>query len=126
MGLELISVDAAPATAEYIGKLDLGRYDWTRSILHIRFYVADVTTFNNTVYGSRLEFLSDFTGRNAYILWFDRAQTSGWNDLSIPLIDLAVIGHPNPSRVVGAQVIVYSTARAQARVYLISLTEQTL
>ena len=127
MGLELTSIDASPATAEHVGRLNLARFDWTHSILRLRFYVSDVTNFDEKVFGSRLEFLSNFTGTDAYVVWFDQSLTSGWNDIEVPLTNLGTLqGNPVPSLIVGVLLTVYSIRQQQVQVYFASLTEQTL
>lgn len=124
-GLELTSVDGAPAVTQYIGRIDLARYDWTRSVLSLRLYLSDASTFNGHIFASRLDLQSDFTGTNYYVLWFDESLVNGWNHIVVPLTELGIVGHPSPANIVEARVIVYSTQRAQTRAYFYSLIERS-
>ena len=125
-GLELTSSGAVASTANYIGLVSLDASNFTTSVLVLDMYVSNILDLNTNVWGSRVALMSDFSGKNGYFMWFDAANKSGWNTLTVPLSDLGTAGKPDPSRILEVQVTLYSTKGTQAQVIFESLTQKTL
>lgn len=125
-GLQLISVHQVPNAANYYGRIDLSKVDWTRSVLQVQVYFPNISTFDNDIWASRLELLDTFDGSNGYIMWFDQAARSGLVWITTPLTQLGIAGNPNPGHIVEVRLEIYSRQRTTTSMVLTAIRVRTL
>lgn len=121
LSLRLTSSASRPSSAQLITHLNMSRYSWERSVLELTVYVTNVGSLNTNIYGSRIQFASNFAGTNAYIAWLDAIHKNGWNTVEIPLTFMAIIGKPNRSDIVSVALTIYSDSINPTSVYFVSL-----